>query len=392
MDSMRLPLTLELARPFLYNPCIMRDEILDWLELSLVPGVGPKTFFRLIDHFSSARCALDASASMLRKVPEINGSVIEAITAGCKVELHKTLQLIEKNGVEVITFGNPDYPERLKTIPDPPPIIYVKGALVPGDANAISIVGSRRATHYGKMAAAKFAEDLGRMGFCIVSGLAYGVDAAAHKGALAGGGRTIAVLGSGVDVVYPKANQKIYDQIPSSGALISEFPMGTQPDARFFPMRNRIVSGLSLGTLVIEAPRKSGALITVRHALDQGREVFAIPGNIFSPYSEGCHKLIKDGAKLVENIYDIIEEVERNLVGIQMTGREDHVEEEVRTPAPMSPNEKKVFNFLSMTPSHIDEIGETCDLTASQTASSLVTLEIRGLIQQLPGKLFIRRV
>jgi DNA processing protein len=370
----------------------MRDEVRDWLELSLVPGVGPKTFFKLIDHFGSPRCALDAPAPAMRRAPEISGSVVAAMTTGCKVELDKTLQLIQKNGVEVITFNDPAYPERLKTIPDPPPVIYVKGALSRSDANAISIVGSRRATHYGKMVAAKFAEDLGRMGFCVVSGLAYGVDAAAHKGALAGGGRTIAVLGSGVDVVYPRANQKIYDEIPSSGALISEFPMGTQPDARFFPMRNRIVSGLSLGTLVIEAPRKSGALITVKHALDQGREVFAIPGNIFSPYSEGCHKLIKDGAKLVENIYDIIEEVERNLVGITLTGPEQQVEAERQPLAPMSPNEKKVFNFLSMTPSHIDDIGEACDLTASQAASALMMLEIKGLIQQLLGKLFIRRV
>ncbi len=368
------------------------SEIHDWLELSLVPGVGPKTFFKLIDHFGSPRLALDAPASALEKALEISGAVINAIRAGRKSELDTALSLIEKNGVHVITFVDPVYPGRLKNIPDPPPIIYVRGTLSPTDVNAISIVGSRRATHYGKMAAAKFAEDLARMGFCIVSGLAYGIDAAAHKGALTAGGRTIAVLGSGVDVVYPRSNQKIYDQIPLSGALISEFPMGTQPDARFFPIRNRIVSGLSLGTLVIEAPRKSGALITVKHALDQGREVFAVPGNVFSPYSEGCHKLIKDGAKLVENIYDIIEEVACNLVGIQMTDASQPAEAASQSTAPMSPNEKKVFNFLSMTPTHIDDVGEGCGLTASQTSSALMTLEIKGLVQQVPGKLFIRRV
>lgn len=367
------------------------DEVRDWVELSLVPGVGPRTFFKLVDYFGCARSALEAPASALRRVPELSASVIEAMAVGRQSDVEIALKLIEQNDVTVVTFNDPAYPERLKLIHDPPPLLYVKGTLCPADGNAISIVGTRRATHYGKMAAGRFAGDLARMGVTVVSGLAYGIDAAAHKGALAADGRTIAVLGSGVDVIYPRANAKIYEQIVLSGAVISEFPMGSQPDPGFFPMRNRIVSGLSLGTLVVESPLKSGALITARHALEQGREVFAVPGNIYSPYSEGCHKLIKDGAKLVESVYDIIGEVEHNLVNVKL-GDLEQAEPPRGSAATMSADEKKVFNFLSMVPTHIDDVGEECGLTASRTASALMTLELKGLVQQLSGKLFIRRV
>jgi DNA processing protein len=367
------------------------DDVRHWLELSLVPGIGPKTFFKLVDFFGSPQEAVRAPVSALRQVPELSASVIEAIRAGCRPELERTLARIEEHHVTVVTFNDPDYPARLKNIYDPSPVLYVKGELRQADTNAISIVGSRRATHYGKMVAGRLSGDLARMGVTVVSGLAYGIDAAAHKGAIAAGGRTIAVLGCGVDVVYPRANSKIYEQIPLSGALISEFPMGSQPDPGFFPMRNRIVSGLSLGTLVIEAPRKSGALITAKHALEQGREVFAVPGNIYSPYNEGCHMLIKDGAKLVETVYDIIGEIERNLVDIE-PGEPAGPESPGRTDVPMSVEERKVFNLLSMVPTHIDDIGEECGLTASRTASVLMTLELKGLVQQLPGKLFSRRV
>jgi DNA processing protein len=269
-------------------------------------------------------------------------------------------------------------------------LLYLKGSLNPSDNNSVSIVGSRRATRYGKTVAERLAGDLARLGITVVSGLAYGIDTAAHKGALAGGGRTIAVLGCGVDIVYPRANANLYEQIPSSGALISEFPMGSQPDAAFFPIRNRIVSGLSLGTLVVEAPRRSGALITAHHALEQGREVFAVPGDIYSPYCEGCHRLIKEGAKLVENVYDIIGELEGGLSEIK-----SEVAVESATPeqsiVPMSADEKRIFNFLSMTPEHIDDIAGECDLTAARVSSALMTLEIKGLIEQVPGKRFIRR-
>jgi DNA processing protein len=366
------------------------DEVRDWLELSLVPGVGPKTFFRLLNHFGTAREVLEASRPALKEVPEVSAAVIEALRLGCKSDLDKTLKLIEKHDVTVVTFNDPAYPELLKNIYDPPPLLYVKGTFCAADGNAISIVGSRRATHYGKMATGRLAGDLARVGFTVVSGLAHGIDAAAHKGALEAGGRTIAVLGCGVDVIYPRANSKVYEQIVPSGALVSEFPMGCQPDPGSFPLRNRIISGLSLGTLVVEAPRKSGALITARHALEQGREVFAVPGNIYSPYSAGCHRLIKDGAKLVENVYDIIGEVEHNLVGIEF-GEPSEAERPRQLEAPMSADEKMVFNFLSMAPTHIDDIGEECGLTASQTASALMTLEIKGLVQQLSGKCFIRR-
>ncbi len=366
------------------------DDARDWLELSLIPGIGPKTFFRLVDHFGNVRSVLEAPRSALAKVPDVGRAISEAVHLGCKTELDKTLDLIEKHDVDIVTFDSPSYPEHLKHIHDPPPVLYVKGSLSPADRRSISIVGSRRATHYGKMVAGRLAGDLARIGVTVTSGLAYGIDAAAHKGALAAGGRTIAVLGCGVDVVYPRANSKIYDQVPSAGALISEYPMGCQPDPRFFPLRNRIISGISLGTLVVEAPRKSGALITATQALEQGREVFAVPGNVYSPYSEGCHKLIKDGAKLVETVYDIISEVEGALGDI---GVNEPVQPEAarQSEIPMSEDEKKVFNYLSMAPVHIDEIAEECDLTASRTASALMTLELKGLAQQISGKRFTRR-
>ena len=367
------------------------DEVSHWLELSLVPGVGPKSFFNLLDSFGGPKLALKAPLAALEEVQGVSAAVAVEIRQGRKDELDKSLRLIEEHGASIVTFADPAYPPLLKHIHDPPPLLYVKGTLETADRNAVSIVGSRRATHYGKTVAKKLAGDLARMGITVVSGLAYGVDAAAHRGALEAGGRTIAVLGCGVDVVYPRANSKIHKSIPDSGALISEFPMGARPDAGHFPMRNRIVSGLSLGTLVIEAPRKSGALITARLAMEQNREVFAVPGNIFSPYGEGCHLMIKDGAKLVENVYDIIGEIEVGLEGLERERSAARTDETVGTGTKMSADERKVFDYLSMAPLHIDAVIEDCDLTASRAASALVTLELKGLIQQLSGKQFIRR-
>ena len=367
------------------------DDVRHWLELTLVPGVGPKTFFDLIDTFGNPESVLKASARALEEAKGVKGAVAEAIGRRSKDTLDKSLRLIEKNDATVVTFADPAYPDLLKHIHDPPPLLYVKGALAPADNNAVSVVGSRRATHYGKTVAGKLAGDLARMSITVVSGLAYGVDDAAHNGALEAGGRTIAVLGCGVDVVYPRANSKLYKRIPDSGALISEFPMGTQPSPGNFPLRNRIVSGLALGTLVIEAPRKSGALITARLAMEQNREVFAVPGNIFSPYGEGCHLLIKDGAKLVENVYDIIGEIEAGLEGLDIGNHAVPADDTGAAQKKMSADERKVFEYLSMAPLHIDAIIEECNLTASRAASSLVTLELKGLIQQLSGKQFIRR-
>lgn len=366
------------------------DEVRHWVELSLVPGIGTKSFFKLLDHFGDPEKALRASRPALQQVPGLATGVIDAVRQGCTSELEKALALIEEHKVSLVTFNDPAYPECLKHIHDPPPLLYVKGELLAADSNAISIVGSRRATRYGKMVAERLAGDLARMGITVISGLAYGIDAAAHRGALAAGGRTIAVLGCGVNVTYPRAHSKLHEQIVSAGALISEFPMGCQPEAAFFPLRNRVISGLSLGTLVAEAPRKSGALITANHALEQGREVFAVPGDIYSPYSEGCHRLIKDGAKLVENVYDIIGELQGVLRYKQVDAQPDasKAEEPIVT---LSADEKKVFNFLSMMPEHIDDIAEECSLTAPRAASALMTLEIKGLIEQVPGKRFIRR-
>jgi DNA processing protein len=367
------------------------DDFRHWLELSLVPGVGAKTFLKLLDEFGDPKSILGAPRSALERVQGVGSVLADAISRGQKSSLEKSLKLIDEFDVTILTLNDPTYPELLKHIHDPPPVLYVRGSFEPADRNAISVVGSRRATHYGKTVAGRIAGDLARIGFTVISGLAYGVDAAAHKAALDAGGRTIAVLGCGVDVVYPRANSKLFEQVPGSGALISEFAMGAQPDAGHFPARNRIVSGLSLGTLVIEAPRRSGALITARLAMEQNREVFAVPGNVFSPYVEGCHRLIKDGAKLVENVYDIIGEIESGLVGDLLENSKPEADGADLEAAKLSADEKKILAFLSATPAHIDDVIEQCSLIAPRASGALVTLELKGRIQQLSGKQFILR-
>ena len=374
-------------------------DIEKWLKLIRADGVGPTTFSKLIKHFSSADRALDASVSGLTKVDGIGFKTAERIAVTRdKFDVTKELKLAEKLGIWIINIEDKRYPPVLKQIYDPPPVLYIKGSLTRQDNLAISIVGTRRCSLYGQEQASRLAHFLSSAGFTIVSGMARGIDTAAHQGALAAKGRTIAVQGCGLANIFPPENKKLFELIAESGACISELPLGYEPLAENFPPRNRIIAGLSLGTIVIEAPLNSGALITARVALDNNREVMAVPGKIDSPLSKGAHRLIKDGAKLVESVEDIMEAL--GYIGEQL---QSHVSaaaadasEKVETSLfdasqlNLSDNEKTIYDCLDKEPMHTDEIIAETNLPAGSINAGLISLRLKGLIKQLPGNLFLR--
>jgi DNA processing protein len=280
------------------------------LRLAMIPGVGPRTRTKLLERFGSPEAVLKAAPSDLRTVSRIGAKVCRAICcAQEEIDAEAELELCRHSAIDVILDSDEAYPRPLRDLPDPPGVLFVRGTLAPSDAMAIAIVGSRHGTHYGLTQAERLGGSLARAGLTVVSGLARGIDAAAHRGALAAGGRTIAVLASGVLNIYPPEHKSLAEEIAKQGAVISEAPPRAEPLAGMFPQRNRIISGLSLGVLVVEASTRSGALITARHAMEQGRDVFAVPGPITSRMSHGCHRLIRDGAKLVETVDDILEEL-----------------------------------------------------------------------------------
>jgi DNA processing protein len=284
-------------------------HVLSWIGLSSIPGVGRVTFRKLVRHFGSAERSLAASPGELRDIEGLPSKVVEAVGAfDWRRPAEWEVAKAEETGVAIITLDDPSYPKRLRDTPDPPLYLYIKGRLAPEDDNAVAIVGTRRPTHYGKTVTHRLARELAASGFSVVSGLARGIDTEAHLGALAADGRTIAVLGCGIDVAYPPENRGLVDRISRSGrgAVMTENPFGTKPEAGYFPARNRIISGLSRGTVIIEASEDSGSLITAQYALEQDRKLFAVPGNIASPVSRGAHSLIKQGATLVEGVEDIL--------------------------------------------------------------------------------------
>jgi DNA processing protein len=358
----------------------------DWILLSKLPHLGPRTSWQLVEHFGSPEKVLSASPQVLSRIPGLGEKGITSITHQAhNIEIDKDLKRIEKLGIEVISFKDSRYPINLKTIFDPPFLLYLRGTLEKEDTNALAIVGTRRATVYGKLIARRLARDLAREGITMVSGMARGIDTEAHRGALEAGGRTIAILGCGVDIVYPPENRGLMDEIIKKGAVISEFSLGEEPDAPHFPQRNRIISGLSKGVLVVEAPLKSGALITANFALDQGRDVFAIPGNINSPNSHGTNQLIKEGAKLVESVEDVLEEL--NFSELAQLKKE-----KIKNKNPsLSPEESKIFNLLKDEPSHIDLLVKLSRFPASKVGELLMRLQIKSLVRELPGKLFCKR-
>ncbi len=370
----------------------MKKEKTDWIKLKMVPEIGPICFQKLMKYFLSPANVISSSLSELENVEGIGEKRARIIWDNLKnVDIETELKLIEEHQIKIVTFNDSDYPVILKSIYDPPFLLYMKGEFLYRDDLSIAVVGSRKATPYGRMAAEKISRDLVSMGITVISGLARGIDTHAHKGALAGGGRTIAVLGNGLAMTYPKENKDLGDAISQQGAVVSEFSMKSLPDRTNFPIRNRIISGLSLGTIVVEAVEKSGALITANLALQQGREVFAIPGNIFSRYSQGAHGLIKEGAKLVENVNDVIEEIRGFSKNLNIEGREKS-NKTIQTPiCSLNQKEQKIYDCVLWEPVPIDEIVQKCNLPVKDISSSLMIMEIKGLIKQVSGKMFIRK-
>jgi len=367
-----------------------RQHIEAWLTLHLAPSLGSTSCRKLVKHFGSPERVLSASAGQLRAAASrVRQKAIAALCGSGREEVAvaagQELERAEKSGIEIIAIDDPRYPVPLKNIHDPPNVLYVLGSPEALDCRAIAMVGSRAATHYGRSVAGRLAEGLAKQGFTIISGMALGIDTESHKGALAAGGRTIAVLGCGLDVIYPPSNHLLYKQITESGAVVSEYPLGTEPDNFRFPARNRIISGLSLGVVVVEATKRSGSLITANHALEQGREIFAVPGRIDSVKSTGSHALLQEGAKLVLNINDITEELAPALQ-IQPGADRSPAAENPSAVEGLSPEEAKIYGFLDVYPNSIDEIVRSSGFTAQKVNELLLMLELKGVIESLPGK------
>jgi len=358
-------------------------------HLSLIPGIGNAVIRRLKENFGSARAGLEASEGELKEVlpPQICEKLLRGRSSRSILRrLEGELKLVRSSGCRTVAFGEEGYPPNLVHIYDPPPILFIKGELKPDDKFAVSVVGTRRATTYGKDACARLTKEIVRQGFTVVSGMARGIDTVAHRSALDGGGRTIAVLGSGLSKIYPKENADLAKEISRNGALISEFPMTTPPVDVNFPRRNRIISGLSLATIVIEADERSGALITADFALEQGREVLAVPGSIFSRCSKGTHKLIKEGAALMESVDDLL-----SALNIPKAEPEREAASQEKMPLDLEEEEKAVLDVIPFTPIHIDEISASVDMPSNKVSSILLMLELKGLVGQQPGKMFVRR-
>lgn len=348
-------------------------SLASWLKLTQVPGLGNEGLRRLLQSFGSPDAVLDASASSLSQ--HVKSAVAKAI----KGEFDDALLEVATAWLDdprnrIITLADAEYPQALLNISDPPLLLYVKGRLDLLNVRSLAVVGSRHSTAQGVRNAEAFAKASSESGLCIVSGMAHGIDAAAHKGGLQGVGSSIAVVGTGLDKVYPAANRELAHQLAQHGTLISEFPLGTPPLASNFPRRNRIISGLSEGCLVVEASLQSGSLITARMALEQGREVFAIPGSIHSPQSKGCHALIKQGAKLVESAQDILEEFGFAMNGVKVGATPEH----------------PLLTHLGYEATGIETLSQRSSLTISELSAILLQLELDGLIATLPGGLYQR--
>lgn len=352
----------------------------------LLPQLGGVALQGLLTAFGSAEKAWEALLPALQAVPGVSTGMAQAMRRFPRARaLREDKARVARAGVRVIVWGDADYPPRLREIASAPPILYLRGTVEPGDAAAVAIVGARHATAYGESVARELAVELSRRGLTIVSGLARGIDAAAHRGALEPGGRTLAVLGSGLDEIYPPEHRDLAGEVAGHGAVLSEFPLGTAPLRLHFPRRNRIISGLSMGVIVVEAGVGSGALITAHHALEQGREVFAVPGRVHARYSEGCNRLIKAGAKLVETWEDVLSEL------VPQLPRRSSRSKAAPPPPPLTAAEERVFDILAEGPLHIDALIVRADLPGGRVASALVGLEMKGLVCQLSGKVFERR-
>ena len=364
-------------------------ELRDLVALTLIPGIGPLTLGALLERFKTPGRILSASIESLRGVegvgPKLAAKIAEA-RRGDEAEVE--LAHCRQDGVDLIARSNPDYPEPLSRIADPPSLLYRRGTTAPSDGLAIAIVGSRKCTPYGIRMAERLAQSLARVGLTVVSGLARGIDGAAHRGALKAGGRTVAVLANGLSAIYPPEHSELADEVAASGAIYTESPMRQGPLAGLFPQRNRIISGLCLGVVVVEATPRSGSLSTAKHAMEQDREVFAVPGPADSLSSRGCHALIRDGARLVETVDDILEELGPLVKEVKAADEGTPV----RHPVELALNERErsILGHLGDDPLGVDDLVGAARLTASQVMATLSILEMRRLIRRMPGNRFVR--
>ncbi len=367
----------------------MQDRF-NWAALQAATDLGPRSLMHLYRHFRTGAEVLRTGAADLQRVPQLSPRAIERILLFQKyADPEKTLSDLQAGGIRLVMLGDPDYPRGLAEIADPPVMLYLKGSLPPPELPLMAVVGARQATQYGLAMARDLAQGLVENGWGVVSGMARGVDAAAHSGALAAGGYTMAVLGCGLHICYPRENERLRDRLQAAGGLISELPPAAGPVARNFPIRNRIISGCSLGTLVVEAGSKSGALITAYLALEQGRDVFAVPGPATSARSRGANSLIRQGAKLVESIDDVLAEYSY----LQPGQREKRSGLTTQTIAgELSGEEGVIFQHLSLEPTHIDQLAEHTGFTVSVVGGLLTMLEVKGLARRLPGHYFIKTV
>jgi DNA processing protein len=363
-------------------------ELLAAVRLNLIPGIGPRTQQTLLTRFGTAAAVFAASRHDLLSLDGIGPKLTHAIqrareNSAAEIEWERCRKL----GIDLRVRGRDNYPPSLLNICDPPGVLSCRGTLEPRDDLAVAIVGSRRCTLYGRQQAEKLAGGLARAGVTIISGLARGIDGSAHQGALAAGGRTIAVLGTGLANIYPPEHVELAERVARQGAVVSEMPLDQAPVPGLFPQRNRIISGLSLAVIVIEASRNSGALHTVRHALEQGRDVLAVPGRIDSLASEGCHDMIRDGATLIRNVDDVLQALGPLAAPISLPG-----EEQLRSPRELSldPQERIILNLVSVDPLHVDEILRTAGLEPSRVLATLTVLEMKRFIRRLPGGHFCR--
>lgn len=352
-----------------------------WVGFNLVTGIGPAKTRMLLEAFGGdLGRAWNADAEALRAAGLDRRALENLLHARATCDLNTEMERIGALGITLVTWEDASYPRLLGQIYDPPPVLYVKGQLLPQDEWAVAVVGTRTATAYGKEAATQIAGGLARNGVTIVSGLARGIDSIAHQASLEAGGRTIGVLGCGLDIIYPPENRRLASQIVQQGALISEYPLGTAPEGGNFPPRNRIISGMSLGTVIVEAGSRSGALITAEYALDQGREVFAVPGNIFRRASQGTNTLIREGATPVLSVEDILETLNLRMVTQQQVARAIIPENEA---------ESRLLDYLSADPIHVDELGQQAGLPISEVTGVLTLMELKGMVRQVGGMHYV---
>ena len=366
----------------------MNENLKYWIALSMVEGVGYVSAKKLLAEFKSPENLFKAGRSELGRIKKIfergSESIIEAISSFSDwILVEEEIKAIEKLGFHILKLGDPSYPEGLFNIYNPPLILYVKGEILPQDSLSVAIVGTRIPDRYGRTVTQRLSGELAARGITIVSGMARGIDSIAQEEALKRGGRTIAVLGSGLDVIYPPENDKLYEEIAHSGAVISEFPLGTGPLGQNFPRRNRVISGLSLGVIVVQASQKSGSLITASFALDQNKEVFAVPGEAGKKLSFGPNWLIKKGAKLVEKAEDVITEL-----GLALGESADVAPDRQSVLDSLTEHEKKVYSVFKTEALHVDEIIKLTEMEPSSVLSVLLSLELNGFIMQLQGKYF----